>query len=373
MHEVTREIFWNVGHGARWITYALMVVTFAILIYGIKKRYAMWRIGKPAPMDFWAQAAQRIGVFIKNGVFHASILRPREVFPGFMHLFIFWGFLILAIGTALVALEDDFFKPLFGITYLHGNFYLIFSFLTDLGGLVAVLGILLAIIRRYILKPERIESIGDDAVALVWILAILVTGFLVEAARIAGTFPEPTFETVSFVGWALAPLFPKATAEGFSSAHAVLWWVHVLISFGFIAYIAYSKRLLHIITSTFNILFHAVEDKPRGALAPIEDFENAEEFGVNQIDGFTWRQIFDLDACTRCGRCQDRCPAYLSQKPLSPKKSDSGSEGRMGTYCHGRREDGRGNHRYSHRRGDPLVLYGLSLLSGQLSCVNPYL
>jgi Fe-S oxidoreductase/nitrate reductase gamma subunit len=319
MHEVTREVFWNVGGGARWITYALMVVTFAILIYGIKKRYAMWRIGKPAPINFWEQATQRVVFFIKNGVFHASILRPREAFPGLMHLFIFWGFLILAIGTALVALEDDFFKPLFGFTYLHGNFYLIFSFLTDLGGLVAIVGILLAAIRRYVLKPARIESIGDDALALGWILAILVTGFLVEAARIAGTFPEPSFETVSFVGWALASIFPKATAPGYSPAHAVLWWVHVLISFGFIAYLVYSKRMLHVITSTMNMLFHAIEENPRGALAPIEDFENAEEFGVNQIDGFTWRQIFDLDACTRCGRCQDRCPGYLSQKPLSPR------------------------------------------------------
>jgi Fe-S oxidoreductase len=93
----------------------------------------------------------------------------------------------------------------------------------------------------------------------------------------------------------------------------------MLISFGLLAYIAYS-RLLHIITSSLNMMFRGVEDNPRGAIVPIEDFENAEEFGVNSIDGFTWKQIFDLDACTRCGRCQDLCPAFATDKPLSPKQ-----------------------------------------------------
>ena len=68
--------------------------------------------------------------------------------PGMMHLFIFWGFLLLAIGTGLVAFEDDFFRPLFGITYLHGDFYLIFSFILDLAGLAAIVGIVMALIRQ---------------------------------------------------------------------------------------------------------------------------------------------------------------------------------------------------------------------------------
>ena len=101
--EIGREIFWNVGQGARWITYALMVVMFIIVIYGLKKRYAMWKIGKPTPFSFKERLGERIAYFLKSGVFHRSILKPRESYPGYMHLFIFWGFLVLAIGTALVA------------------------------------------------------------------------------------------------------------------------------------------------------------------------------------------------------------------------------------------------------------------------------
>ena len=60
--------------------------------------------------------------------------------------------------------------------------------------------------------------------------------------------------------------------------------------------------------------------KPAGYVEPIRDFENAETFGVTKLEEFTWKQIFDSDACTRCGRCQDGCPAYLTNKHLSPKK-----------------------------------------------------
>jgi Fe-S oxidoreductase/nitrate reductase gamma subunit len=318
MEPVGREIFWNVGQTARWVAYVLMVISFVMLIYGLKMRYAMWRLGKPVPFAFTRRLWERIAYYIKSAIFHKTILRRREAYPGMMHLFIFWGFLFLAIGTGLVAFEDDFFRPLFGITYLHGDFYLIFSFILDLAGLAAIVGVVMALFRRYVTRPERLDNQRDDLIALVWILVVLVTGFLVEGARIA--FDRPPYEVVSFVGWVTSSLFLGASKEGVRTIHAVIYYVHMFLSFGLIAYVVYSGRLLHIITSSLNMLFRGFEDAPRGAITAIADFETAEEFGVNQIDGFTWRQIFDLDACTRCGRCQDRCPAHLSEKPLSPKK-----------------------------------------------------
>ncbi|MCX5813995.1 MAG: heterodisulfide reductase-related iron-sulfur binding cluster [Proteobacteria bacterium] len=315
MDEVGRIIFWNVGGGARWITYALMVITFIALIYGLKKRYAMWKMGKPSPINFTKRLGERIGCFISNGIFHKSIL--REAYPGWMHFFIFWGFLILAIATGLIALQDDVVRLIFGVEFIKGNFYLIFSFLTDLAGILATIGILMAVWRRYVTKPERLDNKPDDLIVLMWILVVLVTGFLVEGARIAAD-PKP-YEVWSFIGWYVASIFPSAEKGVTYMPHAIMWYLHMLLSFGLIVYIAYS-RLLHIITSSLNMMFRGVEDNPRGAIVPIEDFENAEEFGVNSIEGFTWKQIFDLDACTRCGRCQDLCPAYASEKPLSPKK-----------------------------------------------------
>lgn len=316
--DVGREIFWNVGQAARWISYFLMVVTFVLLIYGIKTRYGMWKLGKAAPTSFTRRLWERIGYFIKSGILHAKIQRPGESYPGLMHIFIFLGFLLLAIGTGLIAFEDDFLRLFFGVTFLHGDFYLVFSFILDFAGLIAIVGIIMALARRYGTRPDRLDNKRDDLVALLWILAVLVTGFLAEGARIA--YDRPPYEVWSFAGWVTSSLFLGLSKDGVSAAHGILYYTHMALSFSLIAYIVYSNRLLHIVTSSLNMMFRGVEDAPRGALTPIADFETAEEFGVNQIDGFTWRQIFDLDACTRCGRCQDRCPGYLSQKPLSPKK-----------------------------------------------------
>jgi len=318
MMEIGREILWNAGSWGRYITYLFMVITFVCLFLGLKKRYAMWKIGQSVPFDFKQLLWQRIGYFIKSGVFHKTILRKNEGFPGWMHFFIFWGFLILAIGTALVALQDDFTRLVFGWEYLKGNFYLGFSFALDLAGLFAIIGVLMAMWRRYVTRPQRIDdNKPDDLICLVWILAVLVTGFLVEGGRIAAT--KPDYEVWSFVGWYTASLYGSLDQAAIETVHRVLWYFHMIISFGLIVYIAYS-RLLHIITSSLNMMFRGVEESPRGAIAAIPDFENAEEFGVNAIEGFSWRQIFDLDACTRCGRCQDRCPAFATEKPLSPKK-----------------------------------------------------
>jgi Fe-S oxidoreductase/nitrate reductase gamma subunit len=312
--EIGREILWNAGPGARIITYILAAITIYLLIMGIVKRYRMWKIGKPTPMNFTQKLGKRIGYFISNGIFHKSIL--RESYPGIMHLFLFWGFLILAIGTALVALQDDFAEPIFKIKYLVGNFYLTFSFILEIAGLMAIIGTLLALWRRYVTRPTRLDNKAEDAIALLWILAVLITGFLVEGARIAAT--RPAYEIWSFVGWTTASIF-TGSKEGVMVAHRMLWYLHMLLSFGLIVYIVYSK-LLHIITSSLNMIFRGVEDTPRGAIQPIADFETAEEFGVNSIEGFTRSQVFDLDACTRCGRCQDLCPAYNTEKPLSPKQ-----------------------------------------------------
>ena len=94
--------------------------------------------------------------------------------------------------------------------------------------------------------------------------------------------------------------------------------IHTVPAFTFLAYIFISRsRMQHVWLSPLNVFFRSL--KPKGALIPI-DIEKAERFGTSKIENFTWKQLLDLDACTRCGRCQDNCPAHLSGKPLSPKK-----------------------------------------------------
>jgi Fe-S oxidoreductase len=108
------------------------------------------------------------------------------------------------------------------------------------------------------------------------------------------------------------------SAETFLSWHRFWWWFHMVFIFGFLAYIPYSAKLFHMISAPLNAFFSDL--KPKGVLEPIPNFEEAESFGAAKLQDFTWKQLLDLDACTACGRCQARCPAYNSGKPLSPKE-----------------------------------------------------
>ncbi len=309
---ITREIFWNVGNIAL-LVYILAAIVVFILVYGFYQRVKLWKIGKEEKRGdfFW----ERIKSVILFGFGHKRIL--NESYPGISHLILFWGFVILFIGTLIIFLQEDILSPIFNFFFLHGNFYLWFSLILDLFGALAIIGVLLALYRRYMIKPDRLDNIFDDLFSLILIFLILVTGFLTEGARIAANRPD--FERWSFIGWQIALLFnPSWTQNGSLLIwHRLFWWAHLGLAFLFIGYLAYSK-LLHIFSSSLSVFFRSFE--PKGKLNPILDIENQETFGVSKVEEFTWRQLLDVDACTRCGRCQDNCPAYLSEKPLSPKK-----------------------------------------------------
>jgi Fe-S oxidoreductase/nitrate reductase gamma subunit len=315
-----REVFWNAQHFEP-ILFALTAVAMIIFIYGVWRRWQMWRaLGKDEIR--WDGLPSRIKSLFWNGLIQAKTW--KDPYPGIMHGLIFFGFFVLLFGAIFDAGEFHITEPLFNWSFLRGNFYLSFAFLMQAFGLCVLIGVLLAFFRRYVQKPERLgykgkpDNTADDAIALLFILGIIVTGFLISALRIHVTYQQAPWESVRFVSWFLAnSVFANVETSTALILHKVMWWTHTFIVLGFIAYIPYS-RLLHIITTPVNHFLLSL--KPAGYLEPIRDFENAESFGAGKLDDFTWKQIFDSDACTRCGRCQDGCPAYLSGKPLSPKK-----------------------------------------------------
>ena len=310
--EVTREIFWNV-QGVRLIVYLLALIPVFLLIYGLWRKIKLWKIGKQE--DRYDQIFRRIKTLLYYGALQVRNL--EKLFPGIMHLFIFSGLIILFLGTVIIFLQEDLTLPLFGITFLHGNFYLWYSLVLDLFGVLAIIGVLLALYRRFFPRPESLDNKSEDFLSLYWLLLILITGFSNEGLRIAATNPE--FEKWSFAGWQIASLVRSLNFEAGSIQilHRISWWAHLFLAFGFIGYISYSK-LLHIFTSPLNIFFRSFE--PIGLVKPIPDLENQETFGVSRLEEFTWKDLLDTDACTKCGRCQDNCPASLSSKPLSPEK-----------------------------------------------------
>ncbi len=318
-----RQVFWNAESFEPFL-FLFTAIAIAIFAYGIYQRWKLWKaMGKDEIR--WDQLPLRIKSLVINSLLQVKTW--KDAYPGIMHGCIFFGFFVLIFGAAFDAGEFHITEPLFSWAFLRGSFYLGFSFLMDLFGLLVLIGVLMAAYRRYIQKPDRLTYKGtpdtttDDAVALLLIAGIIITGFIIEALRIHATKDAATgyamWETASFVGWTLANLISGMNVESAETAHKVAWWTHTFIALGFIAYIPYS-RLLHIITTPANHFFASL--KPTGYVEPIRDIENQESFGVSKLEEFTWKQIFDSDACTKCGRCQDGCPAYLTGKHLSPKK-----------------------------------------------------
>jgi Fe-S oxidoreductase/nitrate reductase gamma subunit len=318
--EPTREVFWNIQLGV--IIDVLAAVAVGIFIYAFYRRIRLWQIGRPDdrlhPLGkrIWALFKYKIVHLLLHGNFFGVTrgLRFRELYPGIIHFLIFAGFLVLFIGTVLVAASHYIYE------FLEGGVYLGFSLVLDIFGLLLIIGVIMAMYRRYLQKPDRLDNRLEDLVALLLLLILAVSGFIMEGFRIAATElkTSPEWAVWSPGGYLLALGFREMGQSTLLLWHQIIWWLHSVLAIGAIIYVALAwNRLWHIIVSPINVFFRNLE--PRGALVPI-DIEAAETFGVDRIQNFSWKHLLDLDACTRCGRCQDSCPAYLSGKPLSPKK-----------------------------------------------------
>src|SRR5207249_1649842 len=120
------------------------------------------------------------------------------------------------------------------------------------------------------------------------------------------------------IGLLISGWFSGMTDAGARSTHQALWWLHSVLVFGFIASLPYT-RLMHIIAGPLNLFF---AQPVLGKLIPIsiEEVEKTERVGVSAIEHFNQQQLLSLDACMECGRCEEACPAFATDKPLSPKK-----------------------------------------------------
>jgi Fe-S oxidoreductase/nitrate reductase gamma subunit len=312
----TREFYWNVGHGVLIPMFTFTAITAAILIYGFLLRLRIYRKGKPLPrLD---HLPTRILRLINRGLVQLRVMIVKA--PGITHALQFWGMLLLLLGTIIVMIQVDFTQPLFNFKFIYGTFYLAFSLTLDIAG--AVVAVMLAgfLIRRFINKPKGLATIRDDYIIYGMLFAILITAYLLEGARMAVTEinQNPYLAMFSPVGLLVARLLSGLSETTLREMHKILWWAHFFLAIGLIAAIPFTK-LRHLFTTPINYLFADLREK--GSLATINlEAADVDHFGVATVADLTWKDIFDADACTSCKRCQDRCPAWATDKPLSPMK-----------------------------------------------------
>jgi Fe-S oxidoreductase/nitrate reductase gamma subunit len=301
----TRQIYWNISH--IWVMYVLLLPTVAIAVYGVYRHFRSWRRGLPAAR--FDRPVTRIIQVFKHAV--AQRRTARNLYAGIFHQFISYGFVVLTIATTVVALDADF-----GTAIMRGNFYLYFqSFTVDLFGALVLLGVVMAAARRYLKRPKKLVYTDEATLILVTIFVICLQGFLVEGWRIAAT-NDPWGAWSPFGNLIARASRPLMSVAALHWAHRGTWWFHLTLSFGFIAWLPYTK-MMHVLTAPLNI--YTANLAPLGASLKNIDFEKTETFGVNSLTGFTWKDLLDLDACTECGRCTDVCPANAVGKELSPR------------------------------------------------------
>ncbi|MHA2611543.1 MAG: heterodisulfide reductase-related iron-sulfur binding cluster [bacterium JZ-2024 1] len=308
--EPIRTTFWNIPHWAEVGQYILGFLSIIIFGLGVYRHIRRWRLGRPEKVE--PSRGKRLIGLVKDGFLQVKISSDR--YAGILHLSIFWGMAFLFLGTILATLDWDVTHLIFGFQFLKGSFYLFYELILDIAGIALMLGLILAMYRRYVLSPEKLKTpfaptfSWDSFYLLIMLFLIALTGFIVEGLRI--TSQEPQWANWAPIGFFLSRLFQNLSPTMVTSLHFFFWSVHALLVFIFIASIPFTKAF-HLISSALSITFRNLTSP--GAILP------ALEKGAEKISDFTWRQLLQMDACTWCGRCQEVCPAYASKFPLSPK------------------------------------------------------
>ena len=315
----TRELFDGLGGASIVLFYVVATALVAVFFVGCGRLVRRYRQSRPAD---GARRTIHVWRAVKVVLGHGWIGRRAGV-VGLVHAGVFYGFVVLFIGTAILTIEEHVARRL-GFSFWHGAFYKAYSLFLDIFGAFLIAGLAYFIVRRA-RRPLRLDYARADGAApstawarfkaddivFVWSLMFIgASGFVLEALRIAITLPP--FEVWSPVGYALGQgiagigVSPAAA----DSLRVVVWWVHGLAALAWIAAIPFTKAV-HMLTGPASIA--AREEAVSKALDAKPDT------GYAALNDFSVTHRLNLDACTKCGRCHEACPARLGGTPLSPR------------------------------------------------------
>ena len=299
------------------VAYAIYLVFFIGML--ILFAYLIWQRLKvmlqAEPINRFDHIGTRIWEVIKIVLGQTRILNPKFIDAGIMHAFIFWGFVVLLINSSNVifgGIYHNFHYPFLG----PGTTALtVYNYIRDIFEIIVVMMVLYAFFRRIVIKPKRLTSHYDAYVILFFIFLIMVSDFFMNGA--AKVMHPKDLANASLVNHWVGNYF-LAHGMSWNTAHIVFnvgWWTHAATVLIFLNFLPVSKHF-HVITAVFNVFFKRLDS----GYLPKLDIENATHYGASKIHHFDWKDILDVYTCTECGRCQSVCPAFNTDKPLSPKQ-----------------------------------------------------
>ncbi len=234
----------------------------------------------------------------------------KDLRAGLMHAGIFWGFVLLTVGTANIVtgglVQTVISFPLDGLLWAAVNA------MQNVVALVVLAAVGWALLRRLVTKPKRLTLNTDALLILAMIGGVVATEFLAQVFEVAA------FGDIdgAFISNALDEPLRALFGGVLEAGYAVLWWAHMLLVAAFLAYLPFSKHL-HIATSFPNVWFRKLA--PRGELPKLDLEAEDATFGLRTLQDLGWKDLLDGFTCTECGRCQEACPAWNTGKPLNPK------------------------------------------------------
>ncbi len=284
---------------------ALTLLGFGGFFWRALRLYRLLRLGRNE--DRTDKPARRLRDELVVYLGQRKLIKRPYYVRGIGHALIFWGFLVITYGSADLLLR--------GILGWHLPFTetLAYAWMLDLFAVGVLASVIVAVVRRALLRPPRMHIAPEGYVILGLIAFLMLTLLLFEAAGTAAERIEQGGAAPPLAGVAVPLVRGPFAPQLFAGA----WWAHVITILAFAVYLPRTKHL-HIVTTLPNVYFR--KQSPRGALDLIEDIENKEAFGAATVRDFSWKQLLDGYTCTECGRCSDSCPALAVGKPLDPQK-----------------------------------------------------
>jgi Fe-S oxidoreductase len=300
--------------------------------------YRLITSGQPAP-DRIKGVTGKLGAAVKRQVvevFGQKKLLKWSV-PGAAHFFVFWAFVILATvyfeAYAALLSRDPQWN-----WFVFGNWGVL-GFVQDFIAVMATVGIVVFWAIRLRNQPKQLgrrsrffgSHLGPAYFTLFMIFNVVWSLFwfrgAVEArdmAVAASGGGDHGYGKAAFVSYLLGKVLPDSTA-----LIGIGLLLHIGVMLAFLIFVLHSKHL-HIFVAPINVLFGRrpvalgavkpmISDGTPVTLDNIEDLDEDARLGVGSITDFSWKALLDFETCTECGRCQSQCPAWNTEKPLSPK------------------------------------------------------
>ena len=318
----------------RYLMTLALAAALAVFAFSIASK--LWLMARMAPENRIDRPWQRLGLLLRIGFGQSKLVaREKERSAGAMHFFIFWGFMVLALREVVLIGESyrpgfQELLPLLGSDSIGAYLY---AFVYDVTELVVFAMVLIALYRRLVIRPRRLDLNVEGIVILFLIMGVVATDLFYDAAR---------YNLADFWGHELHvlehPLYGSERSWAPFAALLAMWiapwgeavnagllqfgyWLHVGVILVFLNLLPLTKHA-HVISALPNVFFGSL-GYPH-APARLLELENEQVWeqgglGVQRIEQLTWKQALDVYTCTECGRCYDICPTYVTKKPLALK------------------------------------------------------